>query len=91
MEINTILISPDPEELWLGAHFMNDHNFNTVTVGRKRGCQVSNNAYFEGILVQAKRQLDREMRSQWIIIKNELVQETKTPAWQFVGSKMFQL
>ena len=57
LEINRILISPDPEELWLGAHFMNDRNFNTVTVGIKRGSPVSNNAYFEGILVRAKRQI----------------------------------
>ena len=74
MEINRILISADQEELWLGAHFMNDHNFNIVTVGRKRGCPVSNNAYFEGILVRAQRQIrEREMRSQWVIIKNELI------------------
>ena len=32
LEINRILISPYPEELWLGAHLMNDCNFNTVTV-----------------------------------------------------------
>ena len=43
--------------MWLGAHFMNDCNFNNVIVGRKRGHPVSNNAYFEGILVRAKRQI----------------------------------
>eukprot|EP00957_Ditylum_brightwellii_P064596 4902243-Ditylum_brightwellii.AAC.1 len=52
-----MLISFDAEELWLGAHFMNDHKFNTATVGRKRGCPVSSNAYFAGILVRATRQI----------------------------------
>ena len=55
--MNRVLISPDSEELWLGAHFVNGRNFNTLTVGRKRGRPFSTNAYFEGIIVRAKRKI----------------------------------
>eukprot|EP00957_Ditylum_brightwellii_P075710 5753570-Ditylum_brightwellii.AAC.1 len=45
--------------MWLGAHFMNDHNFKTVARRRTRkgGRPPSNNAYFEGMLVRARVQI----------------------------------
>eukprot|EP00957_Ditylum_brightwellii_P055208 4185283-Ditylum_brightwellii.AAC.1 len=67
-----MLISPDPEELWLDAHFMNDHKFNTVTVGRKREVvQFQAMHILKAYLKGKKEKLEREMRSQWIIIRND--------------------
>jgi hypothetical protein len=59
LEIKNMFISLDKEEMWLGAHFMNDHNFKTVARRRIRkvGRPPSNNAYFEGIIVRARVQI----------------------------------
>ena len=57
LKIQNMLISPDKEETWLGAHFMNDRNFKTSTTTKKVGHPICNNAYFEGVIVRARRRI----------------------------------